>query len=240
MLRIRVLGKLELELDGELLRVPPGRRLQVLLAWLVLHPGLRDRGEVAGSLWPDVLEESARASLRGALALLRRELGAAASGYLVATRTQVGLAPEAWVDVREFERLVAAGRAEQALALVRGELLEGLTEDWVYAARDQQRDRVIEVLERLAGDAEAAGDLAEAVARTREVLSLDPLSERGHRELIRRLAAAGDRSGALAAYERARERLARELGMAPSADTRQLVEEIRRGSPEPAVVSSRR
>ena len=48
MLRIRVLGKLELELDGELLRVPPGR-LQALLAWLVLHPGLRDRGAVAGS-----------------------------------------------------------------------------------------------------------------------------------------------------------------------------------------------
>ena len=187
MLRIRVLGKLELELDGELLRAPPGR-LQAL-AWLVLHPGLRDRGEVAGSLWPDVLEESARASLRGALALLRRELGADASGYLVATRTQVGLAREAWVDVREFERLVAAGRAEQALALVRGELFEGLTEDWVYAARDQQRDRVMALLERLAADAEAAGDIAGAVARTRAVLALDPLSERGHRELIRRLAA---------------------------------------------------
>ncbi len=230
MLRIRVLGKLELELDGELLRMPPGR-LRALLAWLVLHPGLRDRGEVAGSLWPDVLDESARASLRGALALLRRELGATASGCLVASRTQLGLAPEAWVDVREFERLVAAGRPDQALALVRGELLEGLTEDWVYTARDQQRDRVIEVLERLAADAEAAGDLAAATTRTREVLSLDPLSERGHRELIRRLAAAGDRAGALAAYERARERLARELGMAPSADTRQLVEEIRRGSP---------
>src|SRR5919108_4718656 len=114
MLRIRVLGKLELELDGELLRVPPGRRLQALLAWLVLHPGLRDRGEVAGSLWPDVLEESARASLRAALALLRRELGAGASECLVATRTQVGLAAATWVDVREFERLVVARRTEQA------------------------------------------------------------------------------------------------------------------------------
>ena len=67
------------------------------------------------------------------------------------------------------------------------------------------------------------------------MLSLDPLSERGHRELIRLLAATGDRSGALAAYERARERLARDLGLAPSADTRRLVEEIRGEPPGPTV-----
>jgi len=60
MLGVRVLGKLELELDGEPLPVPRGRRLQSLLGWLVLHPGLRERREVAGSLWPDVLDESAR------------------------------------------------------------------------------------------------------------------------------------------------------------------------------------
>jgi DNA-binding SARP family transcriptional activator len=108
MLRIRVLGKLELELDGEPLSIPRGRRLQSLLAWLVLHPGLRDRGEVAGSLWPDVLDESARASLRGALALLRRELGEEASRYVVATRERVGISPDA-LDRRGGVRPAARG-----------------------------------------------------------------------------------------------------------------------------------
>ena len=230
MLRIRALGKLELELDEEPLAIPRGRRLQTLLAWLVLHPGLQDRGEVAGSLWPDVLDESARASLRGALALLRRELGSQGSRHVVATREQVGLGPEVWVDVREFERLAGTGEAEGALALVRGELLEGLSEDWIFASRDRQRDRVIQLVAGLAQQAEARGDIPSAIARRRDVLELDPLSEPAHRELITLLARAGDRTGALAVYERARERLARELGMAASAETRQLVDEIRQAS----------
>ena len=43
-----------------------------------------------------------------------------------------------------------------------------------------------------------------------------------------RLAAAGDRPAALAAYERLRERLQRELSMAPSRATRELAEGLRK------------
>ena len=39
MLRVRVLGELALELDGEALPAPRGRRLRGLLGWLALHPG---------------------------------------------------------------------------------------------------------------------------------------------------------------------------------------------------------
>ena len=45
------------------------------------------------------------------------------------------------------------------------------------------------------------------------------------RELIRRLAEAGDRPSALAAFAQLRTRLADELHMAPSAATRELVDE---------------
>src|SRR5947209_19385423 len=62
MLRIRVLGELDLELDGE--RIEPPRRgpARNLLAWLALHPGPHPRSAVAGRLWPNVLDTSARAS----------------------------------------------------------------------------------------------------------------------------------------------------------------------------------
>jgi DNA-binding SARP family transcriptional activator len=50
------------------LRLPAGPR--ALLAWLALHPGMHPRSRVAGRLWPDVLGESARNSLRTALAAL--------------------------------------------------------------------------------------------------------------------------------------------------------------------------
>jgi DNA-binding SARP family transcriptional activator len=232
MLRVRVLGELELELDGEARSAPRGRRLRGLLGWLALHPGMHARAEVAGSLWPDVLDDSARTSLRTALAELRRTLG---DGQLIATRDEVGLGPDVWVDVRAFEALARADRLDDALALVRGPLLEGLADDWVYAARDRQGDQIREVLARRADRLEAAGDLPAAVALTRELVAADRLAEDAHRALIRRLAAAGDRAAALAAYAHLRELLRRELGIEPSAPTRALAEEIR-GAQPPAPV----
>src|SRR5262245_17675400 len=161
MLRVRVLGELALELDDEALPSLRGRRLGGLLGWLALHPGLHARGEVAGTLWPEVLDESARSSLRTALAELRRTLG---DGHLETTRDQVGLASDVWVDARAFESLVRDGRLADALALVRGPVLDGLADDWVYAERDRQDDRVRDALARAADEAEAAGRLDAAIA----------------------------------------------------------------------------
>ena len=61
----------------------------------------------------------------------------------------------------------------------------------------------------------------------RRRVELDPFSEEAGRELMQGLADAGDRAGALAAYERLRDRLARELGVAPAGATRQLASDLR-------------
>jgi DNA-binding SARP family transcriptional activator len=232
MLRIRVLGELTLELDGEPLPVPSGRRLPALLGWLALHPGLHARGAVAGRLWPDVLDESARTSLRTALAELRRALG---GGHVVATRDRVGLAPDVWTDVGAFDALLREARLDEALELVRGDVLAGLDDEWVYAERDRRRDQVRDALRRAGAHAEAAGDVRGALTRAREQVAADPLAEDAHRDLIRRLAASGDRAAALAAYAHLREVLARELGIEPTAQTQALVTEIRASEAAPAV-----
>jgi DNA-binding SARP family transcriptional activator len=237
MLRVRVLGELALELDGEALPPPRGRRLGGLLGWLALHPGLHARGEVAGTLWPEVLDESARTSLRTALAELRRALG---DGQLVTTRDQVGLASDVWVDADAFQRLVREERLDEALALVRGPVLDGLADEWVYAERNRHADSVREALALAADAAEAAGDLGSAIARTREQIAVDPLAEDAHRALIRRLAATGDHAAALAAYAHLRELLRRELGIEPSAQARALVAELRgEALPLPAPLARR-
>ena len=75
MVRIQVLGALALEVDGEAISPPIGRPAQALLGWLALHPGVHARSVLAGRLWPDVLDSSARASLRTALSELRAALG---------------------------------------------------------------------------------------------------------------------------------------------------------------------
>jgi DNA-binding SARP family transcriptional activator len=228
MLRVRVFGGLGLESDGAALDPPAGRRARELLGWLALHPGRHARAAVAARFWPDVLDASARASLRTTLHELRRALGPHGA-CLVADRDAVAL-DGAWVDARELDALLAAGRADEALALGDGELLAGLEEEWVFAERDALRARLAAGLAAAADAAEAAGDAATAARLTREQVALDPLSEERSRALVRRLAAAGDRAAALAAYDRLRERLRSQLRIAPSAETRALVERVRAGA----------
>ncbi|MHB8694984.1 MAG: ATP-binding protein [Solirubrobacteraceae bacterium] len=231
MVSIRLLGELSVEVQDRPLPAPAGRSGPQLLGWLALHPGMQPRAEVAARLWPDVLDSSARVSLRTTLSTLRKELGDAV-GCVRATRDAVGLEGDVWVDVREFEACARAGRREEALELCRGELLAGLGEDWVLEARDAHRGRMRELLGALGDDAEAAGEIDAAVRWTRRSVELDPLDERAQRELIRRLADAGDDAAALAAYEKLRDRLRRELSLAPGAATRDLVAAIRAASVE--------
>ena len=228
MLRIRVFGELAVEIDGRAPERLAGGRARALLGWLALHPGLHPRSRVASVFWPDVLEESARVSLRTGLAAVRRQLGEPAAACIAASRTTVGIhdGPGIWIDAREFDRLLAAGRGDQALALCGGDLLSDLDDDWVLEARQAHRERVAALLGALGAAAEQAGDLDRAVERARERLALDPLSEDAARVLIARLARTGDRASAVAVYQGMRESLRRELRLAPSPETRALVQEI--------------
>jgi DNA-binding SARP family transcriptional activator len=234
MLRVRVLGGLELEVDGERLPAPAGRPARALLAWLALHPGTHQRGRVAAALWPDVLDASARASLRTALAAVRRALGPAAGGALRAEREALGLSPAVAVDVLEFDALIAAGRPADALALADGELLPDLDHDWTLEARDRHRDRRAAAMAELARAAVATGDDEAALRWARGRAELDPYDEGAHRDLIALVAAAGDRAGAVAAYERFSARLRRELAVVPSAATRELAARLRADDGAPA------
>src|SRR3954464_3538328 len=186
MLRVRLFGAFALESEGIALPMPERRRAVSLLGWLALHPGTHPRSEIAGRFWPDVLDSSARKSLRTELVAVRRALPAAGEGVLVATRDMVGLAgDDVFVDAREFDRLVREGRLAEAVDLCNGELLAGLDDEWVYEARELHRHRLGDVLERVATDAESAGELMDAVRISRRRVELDPLREAAHRELIR-------------------------------------------------------
>jgi DNA-binding SARP family transcriptional activator len=228
-LRIQLLGRMAVECDGHELAAPSARRAWSLMAYLALTPGPQPRGELAARFWPDVLDSSARASLRSAVWSLRRTLGPVAQRYLAIDRNCVGLAPDAelWVDVAAFETLAGAGREREAVELCMGELLAGFEEEWALIARDAHRERLLEVLERLAASSAAAGEVEEALEWSRRAVSIDPLSEEAHRALITRLAAAGDRARALMVYRALAERLRRELSVAPSPATRALVARLR-------------
>ena len=226
MLEVRLLGGLSAAVDGRPVELPADARARELLARLALAPGPHPRSALAGRLRPDVAEESARKTLRNALYELRRALG---SDAVAVDGDRIALADSISVDLQEFRRRLAAGELEAAAATSRGDLLAGFDGDWALRARDEHAAELAGLLDTLAGREEEAGDLAAAVAWARRRLEVEPLAEAAHRQLIRLLALAGDRPAALAAAGAMSERLRSELGIPPSAETRMLVEDVRRG-----------
>jgi DNA-binding SARP family transcriptional activator len=230
MLQIRVLGGLALHAGGEPRPLPETARGRALLAFCALNPGPHPRARLAAALRPDVLDRSARATLRQAIWALRQAVGEAGGAAIVADRDRFGLREDAVdVDLLELRRRVESGDVDGALDLAAGELLPELDDEWVIAARDAHRDEIGELLARRADEAAAAGDLEAAIAAARRALEHDPRSERAARTLMTRLAEAGDRPAALAAYTALADRLRRELGVAPSPASRELAERIRAG-----------
>lgn len=233
MLRARVFGTMAVWVDDRPLPAVPGLRPRSLLAFLLLHPGMHPRTRLAGRFWPDVMEASARASLRSALWTLRTAFEAVGGGeHLHADRLSVGVGPASsvHVDALEFARLEHAGDLASLVAayeLCGGPLLADLAEEWALDLQDGHRLRLAEVCERLATAAEEAGDLGAAVRWSRAAIQHDRLGEARHRALMRRLAVHGERGLALDAYRRAQTTLVAELGIAPSRETRELAASLR-------------
>ena len=232
MLNARLFGPLALELNGEAIPQIAGLRPRSVLAWLLLNPGPHSRAHVEARFWPEVLDTSARASLRTTLSAIRAALKTVgAIECLEADRASVGITAHLprEIDVEAFERLAAAddpGSLKQAFELARAPLLSDLADDWVLEARDEYRDRLVDVALRLADDCERGDDLARAIAWTRQALIYARVRESVHRALMRRLAAAGERAEALDAYARLSAILAAEFGTPPSAETRTLATEL--------------
>src|SRR3954449_5837528 len=154
MVHVHLLGELEVIADGKRIEPPASRRAWSLLAWLALHPGEHPRSAVAAAFWPDVLDASARASLRSAAWALRKALGA--EDALTGGRDRIGL--RCRTDLAEFDAHVAAGRLQEAVALHRGPLLADFDDDWVLEARDEHAERLGAALARLAAAAERPVD----------------------------------------------------------------------------------
>lgn len=115
---------------------------------------------------------------------------------------------------------------QRAVQLYQGDFLEGLGleectafEEWLFMQRERLRVLLLEAYQDLGDYAESTGDLAAARSYCEKQLELEPLRETTYRQLMRLLAAQGDRSGALAVFERCRKWLRQELGLDPEPET---------------------
>src|SRR6185312_9179621 len=85
----------------------------------------------------------------------------------------------------------------------------------------------VDLADGLRRAADGDGDAAGAARWSRLRCELDPLNEAAHADLVRQLAAAGDRAGALVAGREATDRLRAELGVGPGPSLRAALAEAR-------------
>src|SRR5215467_6054070 len=215
------------------------RKAQALLAYCALRPGSHLRQALATLLWGESSDDRARNSLRQTLFVMRAGLGEHTADLLRIEADTIATNPLALdVDVRAFERLAAEGTVqalEQAAALYRGDLLEGLIveaevfEQWLMQERERLRDIAIEVLAKLFRHHSLNGTPESAMQTARRLLALDPLQETVHRAVMRLLAQSGRREAALQQYEVCATVLKRELRLDPDVETTKLRDDIAGG-----------
>jgi DNA-binding SARP family transcriptional activator/tetratricopeptide (TPR) repeat protein len=259
-LEVRVCGGVEVSADRLVLpdALFGGRQGRVVFAFLVCerHRAVR-REELADLLWPEPLPESWSASLSAVVSRLRRlltEAGLDGSSALVsaAGSYQLVLPPDATVDIEQLATAVAeaetaadAGDVERAVqaasaaehVAARGFLTDDC--DWVDQWRARVHDlRVRAALARSVAHL-AAGSSGRAVDAARDALALDPSREAAFRQVMRTLAAAGERGEALRVWERCRITLVDELGVDPAPETEAVYLEILgAGTAAPAALQS--
>ncbi|MEU8615773.1 hypothetical protein AB0C29_48115, partial [Actinoplanes sp. NPDC048791] len=105
-LRVRVLGSAELTVGGRPLAELASVKATALVFYLAVTGTAHSRSALAGLLWSELPEPTARANLRLVLTKLRRAL----PEHVVATRQTVALAADqpVWVDAAEVARAATA------------------------------------------------------------------------------------------------------------------------------------
>ena len=240
-LRICLLGPFELRRAGGTVQIP--KKAQGLLSFLAVNGGQHaSRDALSTLLWGNSGTEQARQSLRQCLAALRAALGAEAV-CLASDGATLALAPSGAIGVDAHDFMANCNTQslpdlERAAALFRDAFLAGMHipvepfERWLAIERQRFESMRLDLLQRLATAQAAAGHHDKAVTACRQLVSLDPLREEGHRQLMTLLATAGNRGGALLQYEQCVELLKDELGIDPDPETARLAEAIRLGTLE--------
>jgi predicted ATPase/DNA-binding SARP family transcriptional activator len=214
-LRYRLLGPLEVADDDRPIAVPSAQQ-RLLLTMLLLEAGRTvHAGALVDGLWGDHLPSDPAAALRTQVSRLRRRLGARAGELLtddVGYRLVVG---EGCLDTLVFERLLAEGRVEEALALWRGPALgEFADRDFAAAAAARLDELRLGAREDRAAKALAEGSAHVAVADLEPLLAQHPERERARQLLMEALYRVGRQTDALTVFDAWRRELV-EHGLEP-------------------------
>lgn len=227
--RVRLLGPMLVQVDGDWVRPPPQKTL-CLLGYLAFAGDWVLRERLAVLFWPEADSAAARRNLRQLIQRVRR------TG--LADDLEVEPARVRWPvvsDLEAFRRSYASGDWVAAAGLYQGAALDGLPppdcggfEDWIALEREALRDAWRDATYRSAQVWNDRGEAGRAVETLQRLLDDDPLAEDVMQAFLRYAGAAGRRGMALRVFARFAQRLRDELGLDPLPETVALADALDR------------
>lgn len=224
------------------------RKATALLAYLSVTSQPHTRDALATLLWPDYDQSHSKAALRRTLSVIRKGIG---HEFLDTQHDSVLLVKGAGVsvDAIAFHELLETIKEHQhtqetvcpechlaltsAAEIYQDDFLAGFGlrdsnefDDWMFFQSEELRRELAWTLELLSSTNANNGDYELAISNARRWLSLDPLREEAHRQLMLVYAWAGQRNAAIRQYRDCVRILEQELGVAPLDETTQLYQEI--------------
>ncbi len=260
LLEVSFFGTFQVKLDGKPLTNFRSVNTQGLLIYLMMQAERPFPRELLATLfWPDVPDSTAKKNLRQTLYQLRQlfdieatedtekkeglssqnsVLSVAKKPYLLVSRQNIQWNPDSdyVLDVQSFLADLARGELATAVGHYTGELLPGFTcdslefESWLRQERERLHRLALTALDDLTERQMTQADFVAAQATARRQLQLEPWRESAHRQQMRALALAGDRSAALAQFELCQQVLDEELGAPPERETVNLAAQIEAGA----------
>ena len=246
-LKINLLGEVSIQKGKKAVAGLPSRAAEALFVYLACNQRSFTRETLAELLWADRTSTQGLTNLRTILTSLRREL----DDYLLISRDalEFNAASEFWIDVNEFEDqlkgmglpdrgaipadAVSAEKLRSALDLYRGDFLEGFHlrdgqgfEEWTLLQRERLKRLARDGYRLLSGYYLESGQYAEGSLTASRWQRLDPYDEDACRTQMWMLLRAGQRSDALKCYQTLKEKLQKDLGVAPSPTTTDLFQKF--------------
>ncbi|HBX71039.1 MAG TPA: hypothetical protein DEH25_17100 [Chloroflexi bacterium] len=255
---ISLFGPLQAKLRTENI-IPTFRtkKERALFAYLVAESSPQHHRDFLGELlWPDRAEGLARTNLRQALLGIRRALqgGHNPVNFLTISDDYVRFNKEHkfFLDADEFDNLIqetnihhhesletcafCAEKLETAVNLYQGDFLEDLSipdaysfQEWILIRREYYFRKMLMAIQTLVDFYIGQGKFKTAQKYAWQQVSVAPLEERAHCQLMKILVIDGQRGAALEQYQVCRQILATQLGVDPDITTTALYEKIKAG-----------
>jgi eukaryotic-like serine/threonine-protein kinase len=235
---LQTLGRVELRTGSSISSqlVPAQPKRLALLAYLAIEsrqtPPTRER--LLALFWPEATDAEARAALRQSLHHLRQAIGTNAITSSSDDRLTIDPAHLS-CDAVLLTEAAAAADYRRVLSLYQGDFFDAATprdvaqelEEWFDRTQRSLRRLAVTAAARLAGDAERAGRIDEAIDAATRATELSPDDEESLRARLR-LLEAGDRAAeALTVADQAASQFMARLGVPLAPATQQLITDIR-------------